>query len=100
MPLKLSVALAEPVAVTPEPLKPLAVKVPLEIDTTTVRADKLASVPVPRASEAKVILPLPVDTVIAEGRFNVGKLTATALAVAVLTATLLAVPLPPVMPLL
>ena len=100
MPLRVTVLVPEPDAVRPAPVKSFTVRLPLEIATTTVRADEVASVPVPKAFCAKVIRPLLVETVIADGRFKTGRLTAEAVAVAVLTVMVLAAELPPVMPVL
>ena len=98
MPLKISgsVAVPEPVALTPEPSKALAVRLPLAMSTTTVRAVEL----VPSAPAARVMRPLLVETVRLSGRFKAGRLTAEAVGVTVLTVTLLAAELPPVMPVL
>ena len=100
MPLSVMEPVPEPDAVRPEPVKPLADKLPLEIATMTVRADVVASVPVPKAPAANVIWPLLVETVIADGRFKVGRLKVVALGVSVLTAMTLAAWLPPVTPVL
>ena len=97
MPLSVSEPVPEPDAVRPEPVKPLADKLPSEIATMTVRAVEL----VPSAPAAKVICPLLVETVIADGKLKVGRLSAAAFPpVTVLTAIVLAAELPPLMPVL
>ena len=98
MPFKISgsVTVPKPVALTPEPSKALAVRLPLEISTMTVRAVEL----VPSAPAASVMWPLLVETVRLAGRLKAGRLTAEAVGVTVLTVTLLAAELPPVMPVL
>jgi hypothetical protein len=61
---------------------------------TTVRV----TVPVPKALVARVIWPLLVDTLMVDGRFKVGRLTADALTVLPDTVMLLPAVLPTMMP--
>ena len=102
MPLSVKVLtlVAEPVALRPEPAKSLADREPLDIATTTVRADKVALVPVPKAFGAKVMRPLLVETVMVDGRFKIGRLTGEAVGVSVLTEMVFAALLPTKMPVL
>ena len=87
MPVSVSVPtlLVEPVAVTLEPGRPVADKVPALVEMTTVRSAE----PFPRALDASKIWPLLIDTAIADGRFKVGWFTADALAVVPETVILL-----------
>ena len=89
-----STLMAEPVAVTPKP-KPVADSAPALVEITTVRCTE----PVPKAWAASVIWPLLVDTVMLDARLSVGRFTAEALNVGVLTWIVLPAEPPTTMPL-